>query len=157
MVYGNRFPLEFNPWRIPKKKDGGQRLLQMSIHQLAANPHRVEDEDYLQKSFIVGGPWNAIPDTRALVSTELNLKRCGLCQWVYGRTVRCHPCGHLVCTVCLGLTALVTVDRMICLFCWTVPQHVHLSWEHQNGEMRLHLQGPEVVTKISLAAHYHSR
>ena len=122
MVFGNRFPLEFNPWRIPKKKDGGQRLLQMSIHQLAANPHRVEDEDYLQKSFIVGGPWNAIPDTRALVSTELNLKRCGLCQWVYGRTVRCHPCGHLVCTVCLGLTALVTVDRMICLFCWMVPQ-----------------------------------
>ena len=52
-----------------------------------------------------------------------------------------QKCGHTICSKCLGLTCLITVDRYICLACWRVPRDVMTSWYHNPGEMRLHLEG----------------
>ena len=94
--------------------------------QHICNPHDVHSYEYLpeQDRFIATGPSHAIPQAQVLPGQYMLLKRCGLCNWIYGRVVQCLPCGHLYCTVCLGLTSLVTVDKMVCLFCWTVPEKV---------------------------------
>ena len=47
------------------------------------------------------------PTTEVHTGKELSLKRCHLCQWAYGRVVMAQPCGHTICTVCLGLTCLI--------------------------------------------------
>ena len=125
MAFGTRFPKDFNPWRVPIKIEDGKSKITMAVGQHAANPHNVLGKQHMKTGFIAGGPLNTIPDTRALPSVELNLKRCGLCQWVYGRVVHAD-CQHTVCTVCLGLTALITVDRYICLFCWKVPSFLYI-------------------------------
>ena len=77
-------------------------------------------------------------------------------QWVYGRVARAD-CSHIICTVCLGVTALITLDNYVCTFCWRVPKYVYTSWQHNPGEIRLHLEGQEVVNHSSLAHHYQSR
>ena len=51
------------------------------------------------------------------------------------------PCKHTICTTCLGLTCLITVDRFVCLACWMVPNSVITSWYHNPGETRIHLEG----------------
>ena len=150
MAFGNRTPVDFNPWRIPDHQD------KMTPGQLVSNPHDMEDRQFLESFFIAGGPWDALPSSRPITSREMNLKRCGMCQYVYARVVK-GDCGHTICTVCLGLTALITVDRFCCVYCWRIPCYLYLSWNHLPGEMRLHLEGPEVVKHRSLAAHYNSR
>ena len=101
--------------------------------QHVCDPHDVESYQYLPERdrFIATGPSHAIPQAQVLPGQYMLLKRCGLCNWIYGRTVQCLPCGHLYCTVCLGLTSLVTVDKMVCLFCWTVPERVRGKSPHK--------------------------
>ena len=79
MAYGNRFPAEFNPWRVP---DGA---IQMAPGQHAADPFNKMDRQFLVNRFIVGGALNTIPSTRTIISTKMNLKRCGMCQVLSNR------------------------------------------------------------------------
>ena len=74
MAFGSRFPKEFNPDRVPVGFD----LMQAGQH--AADPHDRMGRQFLPSFFIVGGHLNTIPPTRALMSRQLNLKRCGMCQ-----------------------------------------------------------------------------
>ena len=74
-AFGNRFPEEFNPNRVP------QHRLEMAREQQAANPWDVEEQQFLEKPFIAGSTLHTIPSTRVNLGVELNLKRCCLCQW----------------------------------------------------------------------------
>ena len=54
----------------------------------------------------------------------------------------------------LGVASLISIDRFLCPFCWIVPTTIRISWNHQDGEQRLYLEGPEVVMHAGLAAHF---
>ena len=150
--------------------------------QAVCDPNDIEGYEYMAEAdrFIAAGPPNTIPQVQVLPGEKMMLKRCGLCFWIYGRTIMCIPCGHTFCSLCLGLTSLVTVDKMVCLYCWRIPEKVRgkppnslkhpptptslpkpfsliVSWDHQPGEMRLHLPGQEPVMHKTLAAHYDYR
>ena len=75
-AFGNRFPAEFNPWRVPRNR------LEMSREQQASNPWNIEEHQFLARPFIAASTLNTIPSTRVNLGVELNLKRCCLCQWV---------------------------------------------------------------------------
>ena len=88
-------------------------------------------------------------------------------------TFRAHPCSHVVCSACVGVSCLISINQYCCPFCWVVPTHITVSWSHQDGEQRLYLEGPEVTNKVAivhilnpllqvvrhrgLAAHFESR
>ena len=114
-AFGNRFPVEFNRWRVPRHRT------EMAREQQAANPWKAEDHGFLTKPFIAAGTLNTIPSTRVNPGFELNLKRCTLCQWVTGRVIKANPCGHILCSTCLRLTVLLSVNRYVCPYCVSIP------------------------------------
>ena len=113
-AFGNRFPEEFNRWRVPRHKT------EMAREQQAANPWNMEEHGFLDKPFIAAGTLNTIPSTRINPGFELNLKRCNLCQWVTGRVIKASPCNHIICSTCLGVTILLSVNRYVCPFCVSI-------------------------------------
>ena len=80
--YGARIPEDFNEHRVPRLK----RV--MHREQQACNPWDLKEHHYLKHPYIAAGPLVTIPSTRVNHGAELNLKRCCLCQWVYGRVIR---------------------------------------------------------------------
>ena len=80
--FGQRLPPDFNVNRVPSTKDV------MHYEQQACNPWDLGEHHFLQHPFIAGGPLVTIPSTRVKHGAELNLKRCQLCQWVYGRVIK---------------------------------------------------------------------
>ena len=119
-AYGDCSPLAFNRFTLHHGEivyNTGQRV---------CRPHNKEDYQYMEPRdrFIAMGPLATIPQTAILPGCLMMLKRCGLCRWIYGATIQCLPCKHLFCRVCLGLTQLVSVDRIVCLFCWRIPDKI---------------------------------
>ena len=113
-AFGNRFPEEFNPWRVPRHRT------EMSREQQAANPWKIEDHGFLARPFIAAGTLNTVPSTRVNPGFELNLKRCTLCQWVTRKVIKASPCGHILCSTCLRLTVLLSVNRYVCPYCVSI-------------------------------------
>ena len=75
VAFGNRFPEDFNEWRVPRD------MKFMAREQLAANPWDIREHQFLEKPYVAGGVLSTIPSTRVNTGLELNLKRCCLCQW----------------------------------------------------------------------------
>ena len=107
--------------------------------------------------FIVSGPLYTIPQTRVKWGGNMNLRRCDLCKYIYGRTILSTWCKHITCTYCLGVTGLVSVDHFLCMKCGVIPDQVFTSWEHQAGEIRLHIEGQEVVEYPDILVHIADR
>ena len=120
VAYGDCTPLAFNKFTLHH----GELVYQPG--QRVSNPHNKSDFQFLEARdvFVAMGPLATIPQTAIFPGRMMMLKRCGLCKWVYGATIQCLPCKHLFCRVCLGLTQLVSVDRIVCLFCWRIPDKV---------------------------------
>ena len=118
MAFGDTVPFNFNKLTLHTNE------IVYRPGQQVSNPYRPRGFQFMNPgdSFIATGPLNAIPQTNVLPGQHMSLKRCGMCNWVYGRVIQCLPCSHTFCGVCLGLTSLITVDRLVCIYCWRVPE-----------------------------------
>ena len=158
----NIVPKYANSTRVPRAFMINQipwREWQGFAYMPVANPHDPNEWLYLHKDdfHIASGPLDCLPSTQGKRSRKAVMRRCSLCKWVYLCTVQGDVCSHIICTVCLGLTSLVSVDKYVCLVCWTIPRRVTITWDHTPGMQRLHFEAPELVTHRGLAAHYANR
>ena len=146
-------PSAFMRYQVPAREH--HAFAKMTI----ANPYDVEQALELDgwDVFIAGGPLTWLPTPHVWWSRQAIRRRCSLCYWMSARTVGSNLCKHAICSTCLGLTSLVSIEHYVCLKCWKIPERVSVSWAHRAGEQRLYFTSPELVTVRGLSHHYRLR